>query len=156
MADPRILLVGEVNPLSLHPKFALWPDPPNSSGARLQRIFGLHRETYLSCFERQNLCRGAWSTVEARRQAALIVANPPDVLVSLGLRVAQALGFPDTLFTTRMMTLGGYLIRLPHPSGRCRIWNESGVIAATRRLMEQYAPHVPWGEVGDMIEKAAE
>lgn len=149
MADPRILLVGEVNPLSLHPKFALWPDPPNSSGARLQRIFGLRRETYLSCFERQNLCRGAWSTVEARRQAALILANPPDVLVSLGLRVAQALGLPGTLFTIRM-TLDGHLtIRLPHPSGRCRIWNESGVIRATRRLMKHYVPHVPWGEAAE-------
>jgi hypothetical protein len=39
----------------------------------------------------------------------------------------------------------GQLLYLPHPSGRCRIWNQAASVHRARALVATYAPGFPWG-----------
>ena len=145
------LLVGESNPYSDDPRFALYPYPSNSAGARLARILGMARSEYLRVFDRVNLSglipgRGSSWSVRNARVAASKLGHPVRVL--LGARVAAAHGIAFRPFSAgvshgvvclRMKAdaakFGGqsasclegggcisYLV-LPHPSGRSRLWS---------------------------------
>ncbi len=132
---PRILLVGEDNPHSLDPRHALYPHPPGCAGDRLcHRILDEHRGSYLEKYDRTNLCSGAWSTTEARVRALdLLESGRPMVL--LGARVARAFGLDFLPFS---VACGASLMAvLPHPSGRCRLWNDVGSYARARATVEQ-------------------
>ena len=121
----RPLLVGESNPYGRDPYFALWPGPVNSAGWRLcHKILGMERAAYLAAFDRVNLCAGDWSRAEARR-AAERVLRERRAAVALGARVADALGV-EYRRPFRVVELpGGQRVAvLPHPSGRCRAWND--------------------------------
>lgn len=127
------LLVGEVNPYGADPEMALYPLPEEASGGRLARILGLSRGEYLRRFDRVNLCSGRWSEREARDAAyALMTSGRPKIL--LGTKVRKAFGYdPFPLFTRS----GDYYF-LPHPSGRCRIWNRPGAYEKARELLEEF------------------
>lgn len=143
----RPLLVGESNPYSVEEDMALYPLPSSASGARLCRIFGITPAAYLRKFSRVNLVAGKWSLPLARHRAAGLSARRR---VLLGARVCQAHGVPFAPFRVGVRhsafcgTYGRtpltavcswscfeYLV-LPHPSGRCRVWNDAGAIPRAR------------------------
>lgn len=141
---PRPLLVGESNPYGTDPEFALYPDPQGCAGWRLAvEILGLHRAAYLRAFERTNLCsEGAWSTRAARDAAASIrLQRAQAPIVLLGARVANAFGLPYEPFTeTRLSnpftsTPTTRFFLLPHPSGRCRLWNQPDAFQRARAMV---------------------
>jgi len=127
------LLVGEDNPLRSDPVFALYPLPAGRSGDRLRKILGLTCGEYVRKFSRVNLCGGAWAWKEARAEASKIMTDrvlsgAPVIL--LGAKVAAAFGLPSTPFKKY-----GSVLVLPHPSGRCRVWNKRGSAARARRAV---------------------
>lgn len=144
---PVVVLIGELNPYSGDPRYALYDEPERASGHRLRTvILGLERRTYLdgSRIERGDLCVGRWTIGAARSQAArVLVARTESRLVLLGRKVASAFGFGDVAsFTVR-----GHCILLPHPSGLCREWHRPGAVDRARELLRREVPAIPWGEL---------
>lgn len=132
--SPRVLLVGEDNPHSDDPRFALYPRPVGCAGHRLAiKILG-HEfgADYLAKYDRTNLCSGKWSTTEARVRA-LDLAETGRPMVLLGAKVCRAFGLDFAPFS---IACGRSLMAiLPHPSGRCRAWNEPGSYARARQTV---------------------
>ena len=131
------LIVGEVNMLSADPKFALYPYPANGSGGRLARILGLDPLVYLRMFDRMNLYSRIpvrWSIADARYRAALLAEQQigRQVVMLLGRRVAEA--FCPTSEHHSWAQIGQYYL-IPHPSGRCRAWNDPTAIERTRTFL---------------------
>lgn len=140
----RPLIVGESNPYGSDPRFALWPDPPGCAGERLCRlVLGLDPEEYLRRFDRQNLFIGrGWSTPAARTAAALVVASGRQRLVLLGRKVQDAFGV--NLAPCGVGWIGGVAYAaLPHPSGRCRAWNEPGAFERARTAVTKLLGPLP-------------
>lgn len=149
MSPPLPLLVGEANPYGADPRYALYCDPPQSAGARLQRlIMALKKKTYLSSFERVNLCPVQWSTATARARAADLrgQAAAERVIVLFGRKVAEAFG-KRTTATSWAWYPDEHLLCLPHPSGLCRAWDDEGACERARELLRRAIPHVPFGEL---------
>lgn len=158
----RPILVGEDNPYSRDPRYALYPAPEGSAGHRLCfEILGLSRVTdYIRAFDRANLCSGRWSIREARETArGLARGSHADGvwLILLGAKVASAFGLPHAPFAwdksapydRRPGDLEWPTIRvvqLPHPSGRSRAWNEPGAAARAREVLRGAGilPLPPW------------
>lgn len=141
----KALLVGESNPYGSRPDYALYPLPTHASGGRLARILGMSADEYLDAFDRVNLLVGSrWSgpwavEVAARLHRERDVRQP---FVLLGRRVARAFRFAEeTLRYARFVEPGDAperwrgCVLLPHPSGRCRVWRESGVVDRARNLV---------------------
>lgn len=163
-ACSSILLLGEDNPQAPNDStLALWDEPlggaTDCAGLRLRsNILGVSSELYRALW-RANLCRSAWSLAQADERARTLtsVICPWDVVVLLGRKVADRVG---KRFGIRIPTLtrrlvevdsptGGYtfcLIMLPHPSGRCRDWNDPTAYESARNLLRKAAPGIPWGE----------
>ena len=141
MGDP-VLLVGESNPYGADPDFALYPSPEGSAGWRLcVDILGMQRSRYLATFARVNLCAGRWSIREARARAADLRATAGNIVL-LGSKVAAAFGYAFDPFSFRVEVAAVYplvvprqVAILPHPSGRCRLWNEPDAVANARRAV---------------------
>jgi hypothetical protein len=136
------ILVGEANPYGADPLFALWPDPYNSAGARLQRlVLQLSVDDYLRSFERVNLCPTRWSAPVARAQATALETHVEAgrVAVLLGTKVSRAFSAHAPPFEPfRAYERGaGRLVVLPHPSGLNRAWNEPGAFERARELLRQ-------------------
>lgn len=132
------LLVGESNPYGNDPAFALWPEPPGSSGARLRAILGLTHGGYLRRFERVNLQTGSaeWDRQGARAAASkLLAGRPRGRFVLLGRRVADAFRVPYLPFAVQYNDEDQGLLTLPHPSGRCRVWNQDGSWTRARQSL---------------------
>ena len=132
----RPLLVGEDNPYGTDPRFALFPLPKNSAGWRLCHVvLGMTPREYLGSFDRANLCSEKWSWPEARSNARILSAKY-DAIVLLGKKVAKAFSFekiPEPFYLIDVDR--PYYVFLPHPSGRCRTWNEPGAIDRARGVM---------------------
>lgn len=128
----RPLLVGESNPHSADPRHALYPHPPGCAGHRLMNILGLRRWEYMLLFDRANLlgCSPVWFPRAARERAAELLASDRK-LILLGAKVAAAFGFCDGPFRS----YDGRVLVLPHPSGRCRVWNDPGAAARAREAV---------------------
>lgn len=144
----RPLLVGEVNPRSSDPRLALYPWPAGGAGARLAAHLGLSPREYLEKFDRANLWgeplpADTRATGAGGREAAreLLRRRRPRALVLLGRRVATAFGFEDAkMFSLRVMQWKGasiWVAVVPHPSGRCREWNDPRARARLRELVDQ-------------------
>jgi mutator protein MutT len=155
---PPVVVVGEVNPYGADPKYALYDEPAGSAGGRLRRlVFGLCRTSYRRWTRRFNLCTGAWGPAKARHTVGQIWGRcgPDETIVLLGRKVAGAFGLGHLAPFTRQDVVqvdGGNLLRyviLPHPSGRCRTWNEPDAVERARALLRQVRPDVPWGELCD-------
>jgi hypothetical protein len=139
---PHGYLVGEDNPHSRDPRYALFDKPENAAGANLRRILGLHRTGYLFALARRNLCAASWNDLEAKATADLIRAESGElVVVMLGRKVATAFG----LARLKPWTREGRFVAIPHPSGRNPAWNDPGAVDRTRALLREVAPQVPWG-----------
>lgn len=167
---PGIVVVGELNPYGVDPRYALYDEPKQASGYRLRTlVMGLRRTTYFR-LKKVNLCTGIWSAKAAREAAhALLVEHAnqtDDTLILLGRKVVGAFFCgPDGLdprdtpqpFTRsfcRYSVVGGSttererenLVILPHPSGLNRSWGEPGAFERARALLREACPGVPWGE----------
>lgn len=128
------LLVGEANPYGADPRFALYPRPRRAAGHRLATvILGLSESEYLERFDRKNLCPVNWSMREARATAHVITTERrrDQWVVLCGSRVARAFcrlpatgDEPWRVYPAEGRDDGGFFV-IPHPSGRCRVWNHS-------------------------------
>ena len=147
-----VLIVGEHNPLSTNPRYALFDLPVNCAGHRLRtRVLALSRKTYLGpLIQRTNLCIGPYNHEIASQVAADIIrsqrrGNAFSAIVMLGSKVWRAFDAQVDVF--RHTTAGRVtLVALPHPSGRSREWNEPMAAHVARCLLRDLVPHVPWGE----------
>lgn len=126
----RPLLVGELNPHSARRDRALAPLPRGAAGDRLRKVLGMTDREYLRAFVRTNLCWRRWSRRQARREATVIARTWPGPVVLLGQKVAAAFGLEY-----RPLTRDGRFLVVPHPSGRCRAWNDPTVGNAVRQLV---------------------
>jgi hypothetical protein len=148
----KILLVGEDNPISMDPRYALYHEPNGCSGHRLQRrVFGLDARRHYLALWRTNLCVGGWDQDMAEERAEqLMPPFPWTVIVLLGKKVAKAAGraLGTTIPAMDVHHASGVaVVSLPHPSGRNPVWGSKGVIEQARRLMTSVAPEIPWGEL---------
>ncbi len=165
----RPLLVGEDNPYSRDPRYALYPSPDHSAGGRLCRlIMGLSTKDYIRGFERVNLCAGEWSMREAKQtvcdlktdrwtsQIPAFGSDPDmvngrfphfidDKIVLLGAKVCEAFNSSYKPFEVARVS-GCVFAILPHPSGRCRAWNEPGAFERARETLCRAGvlPLPPW------------
>lgn len=136
----KILLVGELN--TRGNAGALEVLGNGGSGDRLCKILGMTPEEYEETFDRVNLCYGEWSSRSARIMADMLTKMTRyPYMILLGRKVAVA--FKDgerPLFGTGWIKdipkIRLYLI-LPHPSGRCRVWNDANNILLARRLVRR-------------------
>jgi hypothetical protein len=144
--DPRPVLVGMNNPVSLAPEHALYPWPPGCAGHRLYAMLlearseGMMMSTYARAFDRRNLVRGAWDREAAREAAAALRAELTGRrAVLLGREVARAfgIGHPAPLGRVTDITRGTTFYFLPHPSGRNPHYNEPANRIAAGRLLCQ-------------------
>jgi len=160
----RVILVGEDNPLSGQPEHALLHVPPGHAGHRLQSlVLGLTPAVYLAMW-RVNLCAAAWDTKEARKRAydeILDLDAPWSLVVMLGSKVASAFAPSDSAVKLAPFTSTQHVVQrssglaiarktftlaaLPHPSARCRTWNETDAVQRARSMLRELAPEVPWG-----------
>ena len=143
----RPLLVGELNPYGGDPRRALYPLPKNSAGGRLcRKVLGLGPVEYLRRFDRRNLCVGSWTNRAARAAASEIAANlkPDSKLVLLGAKVCAAFGWRYEPFDLRLVGADLVpLVILPHPSGRCRTWNDPDSYHRAREALRRAGIEVP-------------
>lgn len=142
------ILVGESNPYGSDPYYALYPAPNGCAGHRLCCvILGMRRQAYLDSFARVNLCEGKWSITEARAIAHEVCMSNERVIL-LGARVASAfsLAFQPLLRTGLVDVRGRHprreVLVLPHPSGRCRLWSESGMMRRAREAVARFCPEL--------------
>ena len=142
MSDTKPVIVGMNNPLSRRPEHALYPHPPGCTGHRLWRMLeartGATELEYLAAFERVNLVAGrAWCPELGRGSAERYrVLFRGRVVLLLGQAVRRAFGVPPLL--VHPQELDGVTWRqLPHPSGRCRWYNESRNRRVAEVLLEE-------------------
>jgi hypothetical protein len=139
----RVLLVGEHNPHSDEPYSDLWPEPAQSAGGRLCKILRLTLRQYVASFARTNLLRTQrWSVPHARTHALRLTHRRR---ILLGARVAAAHGVKFRLFRVVALRAGAvadhavWVLVLPHPSGRCRIWNDRANIKRARAAVRRFS-----------------
>lgn len=130
-------IIGENNPLSSDPKFALYPLPRGSTGDRLCRlILQMKRHEYLTMFERRDLLsQEKWSVVAARASATMLAEEMKEApVILLGSKVCAAFRLPFEPFTVvaNPFTRKLQVAILPHPSGLCRAWGVKGAFARAR------------------------
>lgn len=157
-ATRGVLLVGEDNPQSSAPQYALWNAPDGCAGHRLQeKILRLPEAWYLAIW-RTNLCTPTWDKDDAVVRTFELSGSdvPWSTIVMLGRKVADAhellLGKALKPFETRnhLRAQIGRTFRyvsLPHPSGRCRDWNELGTYERTLTVMRDLLPEIPFGGI---------
>ena len=160
----RVLLLGESNPLSANPEFALYCYPPGCAGYRLRRILGLPQHQYLA-LHRKNLCDADWSKKDAEKRVIELLSPeaPWRVIVLLGRKVTEAFekvalgGRELVAFSTRECCPGMTLVSLPHPSGRnAGSWNPK-LHERARQILRELVPELPWGarDLDDAAEATA-
>lgn len=146
----RPWLIGENNPYSSDPYYALYPEPEQSAGHRLcVKIFGMRESRYLRTFERRNLLhrQHGWSVGSAKTAAAQILTESDGApLVLCGVKVANAFGVSPEPFRVlsvvpdlvpQLFKKQTTVVVLPHPSGLCRVWNEPNAIVRARAAVRQ-------------------
>jgi hypothetical protein len=129
-----VLIVGE------QPNGSVGPDGPLSgaSAARLAALAYVDVSVVLAHRRVNLLAHGApWDVLEARLEAKrLDVDGPPVSFLLLGRRVATAFGLGRVrTFTEIRLDSGRPVTLVPHPSGRCRVWNDTGSRATARAML---------------------
>lgn len=156
MNQTKSYLVGEHNPYQDgqseedRRKYALYPAPDWSAGARLCHVLGLGRADYLRRFERRDLLAALpWSVPAARKAARGILkgCGEGDRLILLGAKVAQAFSVNFDMnapFAAQRVQVVGPLphdcLVLPHPSGRSPAWNDPTMPARVRAAVAAFVP----------------
>lgn len=147
----KILFLGEDNPQSSDPYYALWPAPDRCAGERFcNDILRLDEDVYLACY-RTNLCHdGPWDLKKARARAAELLGHNSnwEIVVVLGAKVAKIVGkhVGITLEPFKAYeSATGYVVYLPHPSGRNQVYNHEAFRNKARDLVMNLAPDL-WSE----------
>jgi hypothetical protein len=124
----RPIFVGEQPSGPVGPEGAL----AGQSGRRLARLAGVTMTEFLR-HRRVNLLprAGEWDPAAARRVAAELDYWLPTRIpfVLLGQRVALAFSSVGMTNEWDQLPSGRRVLRLPHPSGRNRAWNQPEVVA---------------------------
>jgi hypothetical protein len=144
-----VVIVGEDNPLSADPRYALYHEPAGCAGHRLQSsILGLlPRRSYLPIW-RTNLCVGGWRPDMAADRAKMLSRpdSPWTLVIMLGVRVADAFSEVTHVSVAPLTASGAFggssirFVNLPHPSGRNLAWNDRRKISAARTLLSRLCP----------------
>lgn len=130
----RTILLGMCNPnadgdpLSIH----------DGAGKRLFEMSGMPEEVYLKRFIRLNLVDSVqWDSEKAKAGAGRFLRSLERgrIVVVLGKQVALALGVGLTNFFDDMEVKTRRFILIPHPSGRCRLYNDKKTVAKVRKLL---------------------
>ena len=130
----KVWLIGEHNPWSAEPKFALYPRPEHATGGRLCKALGLRNLEYLRTFERRDLLLTARWCVPAAREAAgkvLLETETDDAMILLGGKVAAAFGYAFEPLKIHRTVRISFLVT-PHPSGRSPVWKLPGMADRVR------------------------
>ena len=136
------------NPLSVDPRYALYPAPSGCAGWWLRKMSGLSRTDYLRTFDRRNLLPGQqWDKAEARRVGHYVLQTLAGrTVVLLGKEVPRAMGLDDEvgpLFWQHEQALDLNLpvhwLMMPHPSGRNRHWTQPGAREEAGAIMRELA-----------------
>lgn len=134
---PIAAIIGEAPGPNTSPKLPLFPLPRSSAGGRLIAYSRIAPARYLGAFLRRNLFRElprAWDRGDARINAETLLAELRQRgimrVVLLGTKVGAAFDLPELWShgATSLPTIE--LVTIPHPSGRCRVYND---VAAQRR-----------------------
>lgn len=137
---PTAAIIGEAPGHNTSPKLPVFPLPSSSAGGRLISYSKISPAVYLGMFWRKNVYTylEPWSRADARFRAEGILEimrlRGITRAVLLGVRVGAAFGLPELWshgerFGNRLNP-GIELAVIPHPSGRCRVYND---VAAQRR-----------------------
>jgi hypothetical protein len=144
-ARKLVVLVGEDPGPRGDPDCALYDQPEGRAGHRLRLLAGLRRRDYFDAFARVNLLRewpGRWSAPRAREAArALLPALDGRLVVLLGSRVRDAFGVAWPRYAFGLLDAGPGRRRvlaawMPHPSGRCREWNDPARAGEARAFFD--------------------
>lgn len=121
------LIIGEANPYGGDTYYALYPQPSGCAGWRLcHKILQMTEDQYLETFDRRNLCPRDWDTADARAEALVLLRSTYTAhykLILFGSKVSRAFGL-SFMPLTRHEVNSKTLLVLPHPSGRCPLWNQ--------------------------------
>lgn len=140
----KVMLIGQNNPLSMRPGFALYPAPNGCTGHRLWTMLhartGVSRLRYIEAFDRRNLVHGMiYDRATAHAAADAIyqeVWGSGRTIVLLGEEVRKAFGHPRLLVHPQV--IGGCTWRqIPHPSGRNPFYNEPKNRKVVELLLEE-------------------
>lgn len=141
----RPVILGMNNPLSLKPEHALFPYPPGCTGHRIlemlrTRVPDVSRSQYLGAFDRRNLLTAReWCAGDAKLAAVAFLQTMRDtgrVVLVLGEGPRHALGIPKLLVHPQEYW-GVTWRQLPHPSGRCRWYNDPACRGVAALLLEE-------------------
>ena len=136
LLQTKILLVGESNPHNVSPYLVMYPYPRGSAGYRLcVDILGMRVNEYLDKFVGMNICKKHWDQKEARFNGDIMMESRLHPMILLGSKVCRALKVPFAPFTVKDCGLSWPYAVLPHPSGRCRLWNEPRAPARARECV---------------------
>jgi hypothetical protein len=103
----------------------------------------LDPDDYLARFDRVNLCAGKWSIREARAHAIpdiqvdAAIAGRTVVLFGAKVMTAFAMDYLPFTVVPPLLTLRPTFVRLPHPSGLSRAWNEPGAFERARAVLRE-------------------
>jgi hypothetical protein len=127
-----VTIVGEA------PGRRVGPDGPLAD-SRLPAYAGVDRATFLAC-RRANVYpypTSRWSAPEARRRAGRLTFPEGSTVLLLGRRVAAAFGVRGGrwLDTVDLPGRDVHALLVPHPSGRCRVWNDPAFRARARPVL---------------------
>ncbi len=105
----------------------LSPTADRNAGHRLWQLSGMSLEAYEGAFERINLVEErSWSSWRARTEGRRMrrrLANRS--VVVLGRGVWRALALPGASWFETVRTGSTSFTLIPHPSGRCLLYNEA-------------------------------
>lgn len=132
---PQVLIVGE------QPNGELSEDGP-LAGSRLAEYAGIDRGRFLR-HRRVNLLPNGdrWSASVARQAAQETALEAPEtVFVLCGRRVAQAFGISHGWLSIVPLPGAPHVraVVIPHPSGRCRVWNDGHFRRRARAVLSEF------------------
>lgn len=152
LPQPRGLLIGEAPGPNTNAKLPLFPMPNNSAAGRLLRYADIEPVEYIGRLVRMNLCDDEWSgrgavagvvrAISYLLDEANFFDGKPLRVLLLGRRVAEAWNCgPEPFgYQIRHYTGGGvpnvYVAWIPHPSGRCHLYNERKNQLRARRAVQ--------------------
>ena len=131
MTDTRPVIMGMNNPYGANPEMALYPAPATSTGGRLLRFSDLDKRTYLRVFDRRNLLTGEWTMArarEVRESTRLELLGRTVVLLGAPVNSIMRGGTEHELAPPFRWTPdghGGWMARVPHPSGLNTFYNDT-------------------------------
>lgn len=132
------VIIGMNNPQGSKP---LWPDPPGCAGWRLWQLSGMERKEWLRAFRRVNIL----DTPHWDREAARV--SGPEIwssyggrrIILLGHGAREAVGLPPVPWIVLQVDerTGTTWRFLPHPSGRCQLYNDPVMREAVRMVLQE-------------------